>query len=223
MNSAQIISIMTSYSSEYNHYSQLAKQTGMNYHDRIYYCGLAITTLQNIKDLANQYPSVIRTMAPGIVPDYSDVSFNNLVSLQSRIYHDQLVELRKNIRNGTYRLRDEMALKRERARMASAVANNSTNTNVSQAALEERNKARLSMAGTALKYPLHAVSRIIQGASRLVGNVLTLPAHIITYPLHMIISPDRQYTGHAVQELGDQIGNIISSGVRLIDNGIMRL
>lgn len=223
MTDAQVIAAMNRYCTEYRTYFNYANQRTFNYTDRAYYCGLAITTLQNIRDLANHYPTPVGTMAPGVVPDYSDVSFNNLVSLQSRIYHDQLVEMRRNIRNGTYRLSDEMAIKAERARSAAAVANNSTNLNVAQAALTERNRARLSMVGTALKYPVHAVSRIVQGASRLIGTVLTLPAHLLTYPLHMIISPDSEYTGHVVTEMGERIGNLISAGVRTIDNGIMRL
>ena len=223
MTDAQVVSLMTSYSVDYQQYFNLANQRGLNYRDRVYYCGIAIATLQNIKDLANAHPAPVATMTPGIVPNYSDATFNSLIRLQTRIYHDQLVELRRNIRNGSYRLGDEMAVKNERARAASAIANTSTDSNVIQEATRERNRARLSMIGTAVKYPLHGVARVLQGASRLVGNVLTLPAHLLTYPLHMLINPDREYTGHVVQEMGERMGNIISTGVRLIDDGIMRL
>jgi hypothetical protein len=223
MTDAQVVATMSSYCLEYQQYFNYANQRAFNYRDRVYYCGLAIATLQNIRDLANAYPGPVATMPATMIPNYSNAAFNNLIRLQSRIYHDQLIELRRDIRNGTYRLGDEMAVKSERARAAGAVISTSTDPSIIQEARRERNSARLSMVGTAIKYPLHAVARIIQGVSRLVGNVLTLPAHIITYPMHMIINPDREYTGHIVQEMGDQIGNLISTGVRLIDNGIMRL
>ena len=41
--------------------------------------------------------------------------------------------------------------------------------------------------------------------------------------MSMIINPDSPYQGRLVHAVGDTIGNILSTGVRIIDNGIMRL
>ena len=55
------------------------------------------------------------------------------------------------------------------------------------------------------------------------GHVVTAPLHLISYPLKKLIKPDSPYTGKAVEEIGYRLSNFLSTGIRVIDNGIKRL
>ena len=223
MTYSEIIRMINNYADEYRMYSNAARNPGYSYSERVYYLGLAINTLQQLRELCNRYPAIVTRFPAGYLPDYSDQAIYHLFDRQRDLYIERLRELRRNISSGNYSLDEEMGLKLSRLRDTNNVLRSNSTLNEPPGARAARNHALGSVIGTALKYPIHLVSRILQGGARLIGQVVAAPLHLITYPMSMIINPDNPYTGRTVHEIGEGLAQVLSTGVRVIDNGIMRL
>ncbi len=223
MTYSEIVTNLNNFATDYRNYSNAARNPNYLYSERVYYLGLAINALQSIADLAHQYPGIVSRLPAGTLPDYSDQAIFHLFERQRDLYLERLREFRRNISSGNYNLGEEMSLKMSRLRDTNNVLRSNSTVNEPPGARDARNHALGSVVGTALKYPVHLVSRLLQDGSRLIGRVVAAPLHLINYPMSMIINPDSPYQGRLVHAVGDTIGNILSTGVRIIDNGIMRL
>jgi hypothetical protein len=221
MTYSEIISILDEAKERYQRYMNEYYNVHQDLCLRQYYIGLAITNLQDIADIFHKYPA-IAAKVKGNYPDCTDLAIYHLIDKQRALYVDRLRELKKRIKDGTYNLDYEMSIKLTRLRDANRLVNGNDNINVPAGAVDARNDALLSVAGTALKYPVHAVSKVLQGGAKLLGKLITIPLHMVGLPIHMIFNKS-PYDGKVVNEIGETFGNIISSGVRVIDNGIMRL
>ena len=223
MTYSEILQAFNNLANDYRDYSNMARNPGYQYSERVYYLGLAINSLQQIADLAHQYPGIVARFPRGMLPDYSDQAIFHLFDRQRDLYLERLRELRRNIRGGNYNLNEEMSLKISRLRDTNNIFRSNSTTNVPPGALDARNHALGSVIGTALKYPIRLVSRVLQSGARIIGQVAALPVHLVTYPMSMLINPDSPYQGRTVQQVGENIGNLLATGVRVIENGIMRL
>ena len=208
---------------DYRNYSDMARNPNDQYCERVYYLGLAINTLQQIADLAHQYPGIASRFPKGTLPDYSDQAIFHLFDRQRVLYLEKLKELKRNISTGNYNLGEEMSLKMSRLRDTNNILKSNSTLNEAPGAREARNHALGSVIGTALKYPIHMVSRVLQSEAKLIGHVVASPLHLISYPMSVLTNHNSPYTGKMVHQVGDTLGNVLSSGVRIIDNGIMRL
>lgn len=223
MTYSEIITTLNNLSDDYRNYANAARNPGYSYSERVYYLGLAIHSLQLLAEVCHRYPAIATRLPAGSLPDYSDQSIYHLFDRQRALYLERLRELRRNIGSGNYNLNDEMGLKISRLRDTNNILRSNSTLNEPPGARDARNHALASVIGTALKYPVHLVSRVLQGGARLIGQVVAAPLHLITYPMSMIINPDNPYTGRMVHNIGEGLGEVLSTGVRIIDNGIMRL
>ncbi len=221
MTYSEIIEELNDLKENYRNCSNASRDPSYSYSERVFYLGSAIHSLKQIGMICHEYPAVAKRFKPGFLPDYSDNALYRLYDRQKELYIERLRALRRNIGEGNYSLGDEMRLKVSRLRDTNNILR--INANEPPGARVERNKAVASVLGTALKYPIHMVSRLLQGGSRIIGQVIAAPLHLISYPMSMIINPDSPYQGKTVQNIGDTLGNILSTGVRVIYNGIMRL
>ena len=221
MTYSEIIEELNDLKENYRNCSNASRDPSYSYSERVFYLGSAIHSLKQIGMICHEYPAVAKRFKTGFLPDYSDQAIYRLYDRQRELYIERLRALKRNIGEGNYSLGDEMRLKVSRLRDTNAILNGSKNE--PPGARVARNRAAASVIGTALKYPVHLISRVLQGGSRIIGQVLAAPLHLISYPMSMIINPDSPYQGRMVQNIGDTLGNVLSTGVRVIDNGIMRL
>ena len=107
--------------------------------------------------------------------------------------------------------------------LESITLNDNRTLNVAPGAFDEKKRALLSIAGSALKYPFHVVNRVLEAGAHIIGHVATLPLHLVSYPINLLFKPGSPYTGKVVEELGDKLSNFLSTGVRAIDRGIKKI
>ena len=208
---------------EYLTYINKTYDDNAPYREKMFYSGLAIQTLQNIQELASRYPLVAKKLPFGAVPDYSNQAINRVFEAQRRIYLQELKKLKSKISKGTYNLNDEMSLKVERLRDINSIINDNRNLNIADGAFDEKKRMMFSIAGTALKYPVHVVTKTLEATGRVIGKVLSLPLHAIAYATKFMIKPESPYNGKVVNNIGDKLGDFLSTGARIVDHGIKKL
>ena len=219
----EIIEDLKKMAQEYLAYSNNMRDENLPYREKVFYSGLAIQTLQEIQELAGRYPQLVRTLPFGTIPDYSNQSIYNLFDRQKRLYLEELKKLRSKIKDGSYNISDEINLKVERLHDVNSIINDNRTLNVAPGAFDEKKRALLSIAGSALKYPFHVVNRVLEAGAHIIGHVATLPLHLVSYPINLLFKPGSPYTGKVVEELGDKLSNFLSTGVRAIDRGIKKI
>ncbi len=217
-----IINALKAHSDNYNKAYKLLENSNEPYRNRIFNCGAAIHDLQSIREIAMRYPQVVRRLPKGTLVDYSDNSMYKLFEKQREIYKNELKKLKESIKDGTFTLKNEMNIKVDRLRDASHVIRDNEIWNNVPGAQEERNRALGSVIGTAFKYPLHVVTRILEGGARIIGNIVSIPVHMIAFPFHLI-TKKTPYDGKVANKFGAKIGDFLSAGARLIDKGIKRM
>ncbi len=217
-----IINTLKNYSDEYIRASNIMRDDNVPYRDKIFNCGIAIQSLQSLKELASRYPAVVRKLPKGTLVDYSDQSIFRVFERQRSLYKNELKKLKKRIKDGTYDINDEMALKVERLRDTNNIIKDNTTLNVAAGALDEKKRAFASVLGTAAKYPFHIVTKILEGGARIIGNIASIPIHMFAYPYHLM-TKKTPYDGKVANEIGDRIANFLAKGARTLDNGIKRI
>lgn len=217
-----IVNTLKNYSSEYIRASNIMRDESVEYRDRVFNAGLAIQSLQSLKELASRYPQIVRRLPKGTLVDYSDQSIFRVFERQRELYIERLKNLRKNIKDGNYSLNDEMALKVERLRDTNNVIKSNETLNVAQGAYDEKRRAVASILGTALKYPIHVVSKVIEGGARIIGNIVSIPIHAVAYPFHLI-TKNTPYDGKVANEIGEKVGEFLAKGSRFLDNTVKRM
>ena len=217
-----IINTLKQYSDEYRRASNIMRDDNAPYRDKIFNCGIAIQSLQSLKELAGRYPAVVRKLPKGTLVDYSDQSIFRVFERQRSLYKNELKKLKKRIKDGTYDINDEMALKVERLRDTNNIIKDNTTLNVAAGALDEKKRAVASILGTAVKYPFHIVTKILEGGARIIGNIASIPIHMFAYPFHLM-TKKTPYDGKVANEIGDRIANFLAKGARTLDDGIKRI
>ncbi len=222
MTYSDIVNTLKSLSDEYIECSNKMRDESIPYRERVFNAGLCVQRLQSLKELATRYPSIVRRLPKGTIVDYSDQAILHMVDRQRDLYKQRLKGLKQRIKDGTYDLNEEMALKVERLRDVNNIVNDNTTLNVAEGALDEKRRAVASVIGTAVKYPFHIATKAIEGGSRLIGKVASLPVHLLAYPFH-VLTRNTPYDGKFVNAIGDKIGEFLSTGARAIDNTIKRI
>ena len=217
-----IVNTLKKHSDEYVRASNVIRDESVGYRERVFNAGLAIQELQSLKELANRYPQITRRLPKGTLVDYSDQAMFRVFERQRGLYLERLKNLRKNIKDGNYNLNDEMALKVERLRDTNNVIKSNETLNVAPGALDEKRRAVASIVGTALKYPIHIVSKILEGGSRIIGNIVSIPVHAVAYPFHLI-TKKTPYDGKVANEIGEKVGEFLARGSQFLDNTIKRI
>lgn len=217
-----IVNTLKQHSDEYIRASNVMRDTSVGYRERVFNAGLAIQSLQNLKELANRYPQITRRLPKGTLVDYSDQAMFRVFERQRGLYLERLKNLKNNIKDGNYSLNDEMALKVERLRDTNNVIKSNETLNVAPGALDEKRRAVASILGTALKYPIHIISKILEGGARIIGNIASIPVHMFAYPYHLI-TKKTPYDGKVANEFGEKIGEFIARGSIFLDNAVKRM
>lgn len=222
MTYSDIVNTLKTLSEEYIECSNKMRDESVPYSERTFNAGLCVQRLQSIKELANRYPAIVRRLPKGEIVDYSDQAILHMVDRQRQLYKERLKGLKQRIKDGTYDLNEEMALKIDRLRNVNNMVNDNTTLNVAEGALDEKKRAIASVIGTAFKYPFHIATKAIEGGARLIGHIASLPVHMVAYPFHLL-TKNTPYDGKVASEFGEKVGEFLSTGARIIDNGIKRI
>lgn len=222
MTYSDIVNTLKQLSSEYIECSNLMRDENTPYREKIFNAGLAIQRLQSLKELTSRYPTIARRLPEGTIVDCSDQAIFHMLERQRDLYKQRLKGLKQKIKDGTYDLNEEMALKVERLRDVNNLVNDNTTLNVAEGALDEKKRAFASVLGTAFKYPFHIATKAIEGGARLIGHIASLPVHMVAYPFHLL-TKNTPYDGKVANGFGEKVGEFLSKGARIIDNGIKRL
>jgi len=219
----EIVEYLVKLAKEYREYSNYVHDEKMSYRDRVFYSGLAIETLQNIQEVAGRYPVIIQKLPPYTLPEYNREAIYRLFERQRYLYLEELKKIKARIKDGTYNISDEMHLKVERMHDITNIIKSNQTLNTAPGAKDVKRHALLSIIGTAFKYPVHIVNRVLEAGVHIVGRVLTLPLHLVSYPIKRVIKPNSPYTGKKVEDIGYKLSNFLSTGVRVIDQSIKKL